>query len=357
LKPVTGQTQSRTALSSEAAGPLKPAEDGKAAEPEPGRKGGITERKQEGGGRPGAQKQALSRPVPPARSSPLRGYLLVALAAVLWGTLGIFARLLYRLGYEPQVVVFFRASIAFAGFFFWVLLEDRRLFRITLRDIPFFALYGFVSITLFYTVYFYTLKITPVAVATILLYTAPIFVNLLAWIFLGERLTPGKLRALALAVLGIFFIIQTPAGSGWGFNWLSLAGGLASAITYGLYSIFGKKALVRYDPMTILVYTLGFGSLFLGLLLGPQRLVSLHLTPESWRLLLAVGVIPTLLSFWAYTRGLQLVEAGRASIVATLEPVAATVFAIIFLGEGLSVWQVIGGLLVIGGAVSAQSQG
>lgn len=286
----------------------------------------------------------------------LKGYLLVALAAVLWGTLGIFARYLYRLGYEPQVVVFFRAAIAFGGFLIWVLLLDKGLFRVAAADLPFFALYGFVSISLFYTVYFFTLKITPVTVATILLYTAPIFVNLMAWAFLGERMTAGKLQALALAVLGVFLIIRTPAGNPWRFNWLSLAGGLASAVTYGLYSIFGKKALVRYHPMTILVYTLGFGSLFLAMFLGPSRLLTLHLAPQGWGLLVGVGTVPTLLSFWAYTRALQLVEAGRASIVATLEPVAATVFAMIFLGEGLSHWQVLGGMLVIGGALLAQGK-
>ncbi len=284
---------------------------------------------------------------------PLQAYGMIVFAATMWGSLGVMTKMLYALGLDPWSLTFYRTSMGFIAFATLVLTTSRSSLKVRREDLLFLAVYGLVSTSAFHTLYLYTISITSVAVAAVLLYTAPGFSAIMARFVFGEPLNSSKVVALLLAFAGCILVsgieTGTPAATP-----LGIATGLGSALTYASFGIMGKRARQHYDPWTVNFYCMGFATIFLipllavpGSSMGPYPL-------EAWLLLIVVAVGPTMLSRLLYVSAVKHVEASRAAIAATIEPASAGVFALIFLGELLSPIQIVGGILVLAGAILAQ---
>lgn len=289
------------------------------------------------------------------------GVALVAAAAVLWGSIGVAVRAIDAAGVGAVEASAWRAGIAFLGLLASALLTGRVPLRVRRQDLGLFAVYGFTSVALFFVLYFSAIRHTSVATAAILLYTAPIWVALLARLTLGEALSRSRLAALVLAVCGCGLAVRLYDPGALRLNLPGILLGLGSGLTYGLYSIFGKLALRRYEPGTALLYALGFGTLFLvalGLLAGvpPAHFAPRHVLKAGGAILyLALGA--TLVPHWLYIAGLRSLEASRASVVATLEPVVAAVLGYALLGERLDAPQLLGGVFVLASIRLVQADG
>lgn len=282
------------------------------------------------------------------------GYLLAAVAAVLWATLGILGKFLYRYGADPLTVVTLRAMIAFATLAVVLAVVDRRLLRLRRRDVPFFALYGLVGITVNYACYFYALRWTTVTTAVILLYTYPALVALLAALFLGERLNWMKVLVLGLTFGGCCLVAQGYDPAALRLNLYGVLFSLGASATAAVYSLFGKKALQTYDSWTAVCYAFGFGALFLIILRSPQAILAVNYPWPAWIAILALAWFPTLLAYALFTASMKYIEASQASITATLEPVAASLLAYLLLGEVMEWPQLVGVGLVLGGILGLQ---
>jgi drug/metabolite transporter (DMT)-like permease len=289
----------------------------------------------------------------------LLGYLLVLGAAVLWGSLGIAVRYLDAAGVGAFEASAWRAGLACLGAIVLAHL-GRCSLRISPRDVPLLAAYGLVSIAAFFVVYFTAITLTTVATAAILLYTAPVWVIALSAVLFGEDLSAPKMVALGLAFVGCALVVRAYDAEALMLNLPGVAAGLAAGLTYGLYSIFGKQALRRHDPLVILVYALGFGTVFLfgaGLLAGVPawRFAPPHLATAALPLLY-LALVTTLAAQWLYVSGLARIEAGRASIVATVEPVVAGILGYLFFAEILEGLQLLGGALVLSAVFLVRSR-
>lgn len=286
--------------------------------------------------------------LPPDRSGRERaGYLLILAAAALWGSLGVVGRMAFRAGVTPLEAAFFRAALAFAAALILALITDRQALRIQRSDLSLFALYGLVSIAVFFFVYLFAISRTSVATAAILLYTAPAFVIIISAAAFRESITGMKAVAIALAFAGCVLVVRGYDPQSLRLNLPGVLAGLASGLTYALYSIFGKTALRRYRPVTTLVYALGFGMMFLGAIALPAGAVRWTHSAVGWSTILYLALVTTLLAQWLYLTGLGRVEAGRASLVATLEPVVAALLGYLILNERLEGLQILGGVLVL----------
>jgi DME family drug/metabolite transporter len=283
------------------------------------------------------------------------GFLAVGAAASIWGTLGFFAKILYAEGVSFEALVAVRASVGWAAMLLFVLLTwGVRSRRVTGRDFLFLVPLGLVGIGAFYLLYFFTVRESTVGTAAILLYSSPAFVALLAWIFLKETLGPLRLLALALTFGGIFLVVGGYEPGALEVSLPVLATGLLSGLTYSLYSIFGKPLAGHLEPVIILSYALGFGSVLLVLASLPTFHTLVGLSSSSYALLVMLAVVHTALAFGLYTVGLKRLDAGQAAIVATVEPVVAGAIGVVLLGEELTALKVIGALLVLAGAALAQ---
>jgi drug/metabolite transporter (DMT)-like permease len=106
--------------------------------------------------------------------------------------------------------------------------------------------------------------------------------------------------------------------------------------------------------LTTLTYALGFGTIFLGLAALAAGVLTPSHPARGWAAILYLALVTTLLAQSLYLAGLRQVETGRASLVATVEPVVAAVLGAVLLRERLDVSQIAGGMLVLSAVTIAQ---
>ena len=287
------------------------------------------------------------------------GVLLILLAGIFWGSMGLFVRRLQALGFDPVQITAVRLRLAALGFCLLLLLREPEGFRIRRTDLPLFLGLGLGSVLFFTVCYFTAISIMPLSTAAILLYTSPIWVTLLAALLFREKLSLRRLLALALAFGGCV-LVSGPGGS------LTLCGlliGLGAGLGYGLYSILGTIALRRYRPLTVTAWTFliaGLGSVFLR---SPLTVLTQlqHLPPVTGRLsvvlfFVLMALVTAVIPFLAYTLGLRTVEPSRAAILATVEPLVATLFGVLVFHEPLTLAAALGIALILSAVVLLHSR-
>lgn len=276
------------------------------------------------------------------------GPMLILVAGVFWGSMGIFVRRLGVFGFTSIQIVCIRVVLAALIFSLILLFKEPSGFRISLRDLPLFLGLGLGSVLFFTVCYFTAITMMPLSTAAILLYTSPIWIMLMSILFFHERLTARKITALVLAFGGCVLVSGITGG---GLTLTGLLVGLGSGIGYGLYSILGTVALRRYSPFAVTTWTFLFaavGSLIISL---PADIAAkMAAAPSLAGLLLfclLTALITAVIPFLTYTLGLRSVEASNAGILATIEPMVATLFGIFLFSEPLTFMSGLGILLII----------
>ena len=276
------------------------------------------------------------------------GPALIILAGCFWGSMGIFVRRLGTFGFNSIQIVSIRVTLAALFFCLLLFVKDPSGFWISPRDLPLFFGLGFGSILFFTVCYFSAIAIMPLSTAAILLYTSPIWIMLMSAVFFHEKLNGRKLLALALAFAGCVLVSGI---SGEGITLKGLLLGLGSGIGYGLYSILGTIALRRYSPYTVTTYTFLFAAVGSWLICRPADMLSKFAgaadLPGLVLFCCLTALVTAVIPFLAYTLGLRTVEASRAGILATIEPMVATLIGILFFSEPLTLLSGLGILLIL----------
>ncbi len=275
------------------------------------------------------------------------GPFLIITAGVLWGLMGLFVRNLDSYGITSMQIVALRAVFTALMMAAVTLVYDRKLFKIKIRDCWCFLGTGICSIVFFNFCYFRTITLTSLSAAAVLLYTAPIMVMIMSVFLFKEKLTAAKIIAAAVAFIGCALVTGAADGR-LALNTAGVLTGLGSAFGYALYTIFGEYALKRgYNSITITLYTFVFASvgvLPFANLSDLSGKISANPQVIGWGVVLAFVV--TVLPYLVYTIGLRTVDAGKASVMATVEPVVATLVGVMVFAEPLSVSGIIGIILV-----------
>lgn len=272
------------------------------------------------------------------------GYIYILAAATLWGFLGPFGKMAFQEGVSPLEVAFWRAMLA------WLLFAAQAFYqrrvRVNPRDLPGLALFGFLCVTMFFGSYQIAVEKGGAAMASVLLYTAPAWVFLLSRFFLNEGVNLKKITALGLTLAGVILISRNQqvqamgiAGEG-GIS--AVLFGLLAGFCYSLYYIFGKHFSDKYSASVLFLYILPFGAVcLLPWFSFAQKSVT------AWLALGAIAVFSTFASYHFYYAGLRRIEAGRASIIATAEPVVAALVAWCWWGESFTVYGYFGSVLIL----------
>jgi len=265
-------------------------------------------------------------------------HLQVLLAGGLWGGIGLWSRNLVAGGLTPYSIVLLRnlgGLILLATLFLCI---DQRVFRIRIRHLPYFFGTGIVSVLLFTICYFSCQQLVSLAVSAILLYTAPTFVVILSALLWKDKLTKGKCVALGLAFLGCTFVSGVWGGS-LNVTPRGFLLGLGAGFFYALYSIFGRYALRYYSPFTVTFYTFLFAGVGALCVANPLHVVATISSPPMVFFALGMVVFSTVLPYLLYTKGLSKLDSGKASILASTEPVVAALVGVLAFGEpmGLSI--------------------
>lgn len=279
-----------------------------------------------------------------------RAYLYIVSGAALWGLIGFFVKAIAAQGFTALQIVALRMLAASICVTPIVYHQDKNNFKIALKDLWMFIGTGVISLTFFNYCYFNCIQASSLAVAALLLYTAPVFVMLMSLVLFKERFTITKGIALAATFLGCGLVTGAFSGE----LKLSVAGillGLGSGIGYALYSIFGKFALEKYSSWTITAYTFYFA------FISSAAIADFPHCTAVWSSAtvtgsLGLGFICDVFPYLLYTKGLQYVDAGQASILATVEPVVAALVGIFVFAEPLD-WPKLAGIFLVLGSVAA----
>lgn len=273
---------------------------------------------------------------------------LIILSGVLWGTMGIFVRRLNEMGIHSMEIVAFRAFGTSVAMLIFLSFYNRKLLKIKWKDMWCFCGTGLFSILFFNFCYFKTITLTSLSVAAVLLYTAPMIVMLLSVILFGEKFTVAKAISMLFAFGGCV-LVSGITGSRPQVGLLGFCTGLGAGLGYALYSIFSRFALDRgYHPLSIMIYTFITAGIFV-IPLADFHTLKEAAVHEDGFLLLAIlfTLITTILPYICYTIGLSCVEAGSASIMASVEPVVASLIGIFLFHEKITAAGVSGIALVV----------
>ena len=299
-----------------------------------------------------------TQPATPRIPRGVAGAALVIAAAALWATFGLFAKRLYEADFTALELACIRSLIGWLGIAALALPRPGRL-RISLRDVPFFALYGIAAFALFEFLFLLTLQRTSVAIAASLLYTAPAFVVVLSAMVLRERLPRAHWAALVLVLAGVALVtgaFSTLLAGTVAIGPAVLLSGLGAGLTYGLYTIFSKTASARYaDPIMPVFWMFAFATAAMVVVEPPWD--ALSRPHDAWPALLGLGIVPTLLPYLLYLRALRWLRASTAAMLAAVEPVIAALLAAVFLGETLDATRIAGIALIAAAAALLAREG
>jgi drug/metabolite transporter (DMT)-like permease len=272
----------------------------------------------------------------------MRWNLALAALAVSWGLIAVLAA---EVSVAAAPLAFLRLALAALTLAAVALLSGRlRLLRPG-RHLPALLALGVVQ-AVHWWLFFEAIKRGSVALAVLTFYAAPVFLALLAPLFLPEALSNVALGALVPAGLGIA-LVALAGEDGRTFAWLALACGLGSALSFAVLLIVSKRLLhAEAPPLTVAFWDCLVGTL----VLSPALLFAAPVLPDrpgGWGAVLLLGVVFTGLSTLAYAAILRHVTAQAAGILTFLEPVSAVVLAWILLGESLTPQALLGGALVL----------
>ena len=265
------------------------------------------------------------------KKSARRACAAILAAAALWGVIGIWNRRLMAAGLSPASIVTVRNCGGMVLLGLVLAVRDRSVFRVRREHLKYFFGTGVVSVVLFTACYFSCQKLCSLSVASVLLYTAPSFVAALGLTLVGCAL-----------VCGLFSGQVTVTAAG-------VLLGLGAGFFYALYSIFGRYALAHYDSMTVTMWTFLFAGPASLVLLRPSELAAAFSAPGTWLTAAGLVAVSTAAPYLLYTWGLARVESGRASILASLEPVVASLAGTLLFHEPLSAATLAGIACVLAG--------
>lgn len=276
----------------------------------------------------------------------------VLAAGILWGMMGIYVRRLNSLGFTTIEIVTVRSVMTAILLLVVLFFYKKEMLKIRLKDIWCFLGTGICSIVFFNYCYFKAITMTSLSVAAVLLYTAPAIVMILSAVLFHEKITVVKMIALIATFVGCIFVTGLVGNTGT----LTASGilmGLGAGLGYALYSIFSRFALERgYHSLTISCYTFVFASI--GTLPLADIKVICGACEKDFSMLgfyLVFAMVSTVIPYILYTLGMTALENSKASIIASVEPVTATLLGVIFFHEKMTIQNLIGIVLVLGAIV------
>ncbi len=271
----------------------------------------------------------------------------ILLAGCLWGVIGVFTRNLASFGLTSAGVLIVRSGGCAVLFSLWALVKDPRLFRVRLRDLWLFFCFGVLSTFFFTFCYYRSIELGSLSAACTLMYSAPVFVMIISLFAFGEKFSRRKLIALVCAVVGCTLVSGVLEGD----SRLSTAGvvyGLLAGVGYACYSVCIKALSNRgCDTLTINVYgwilCTATGIVVWGLSPAAPSFTNGASVALTVGLIVVSGFLPALF----YSLGLKGEEAGRGAVMASVEPVVASLAGFVVFGEAPTALGVAGVVLVL----------
>lgn len=251
---------------------------------------------------------------------------------------------------SPVNLAILRLFLASIIFLCLVLFQRKRFSSFHKKDTLTLFLLGFVGISVYHLSLNYGEQFVSAGAASLIIATIPIFVVILAKIFLAEKIDLRIILGIIIAMAGVAVI------SLWGNPHTEikidyLSGALAvvlAAFVGAIYTIAGKKMLTRYNPLSLTAYAFLIGNLGLIFFLSPSFFEEvLELSFITWASVLFLAFFPTVIAYSLWYAALEVKQASEISVYLYVTPVIATLLGTVFLQEQLTFFYILGGALVL----------
>ena len=190
-------------------------------------------------------------------------FMLPIIAGICWGCCGVFVRALDEAGFNNITITFSRVIIVVILFGLFLMVYDRRLFHIELRQIPLIALLGISGQFLFNICYNTAILKLSLSLATILLCTAPVFVIIFGAILFHEKITPVRVICMISVLAGCVLLSGIVESGGLMWSVFGLAMGVGTAICNAVSTMATNEAsdIRKIHPLTVQFYAALFALL------------------------------------------------------------------------------------------------
>lgn len=276
------------------------------------------------------------------------GIILIFLAGACFGFLGIFGKYFYSLGFDTGEILTVRfviASFVLCFYFcYHYLVNKKNYFYTSKRQFIISSLLGILGYAFFSSLLFISFKYLSVSLAVMLLFTFPVFVFIGSVFFYKEKVTSVKILSLVLALSGLLllFTVEVKVDSIHGVLYA-----LGSAVFYAIYILVSDKFQKNIHPLTSSYYVISASALTLLIINKPDFHHIFQADTKSLFMFVGLGIIGTVFPLTLFLAGLQRVSGIKASVLGTVEPILASIYALIFFNESLSAMQIVGIVLVL----------
>jgi drug/metabolite transporter (DMT)-like permease len=279
-----------------------------------------------------------------------RAYALLVLAVCLWASSGTISTLAMDQGVSVLELTTFGFIFGSGVFLILVVIFDRKALRVDRRDIPAFVVFSILAGLLMNLAFFGAINETTVAVAVILNFTYPSMVTIASVFMFKEKLSKPKMVALPLTFVGCVLVAGAPLiEEGISIGWIAVILGLLSAIGSATYYLWGKKLEQSHSTNTVALYLFGLTAIMLVIIANPISLAHSSITMEAYLLIFLMAILPGIVGFYSSLVALKHIEASKASIISSIEPMIAVGIAYVVIAEGVTALQLVGVLVTVMG--------
>jgi drug/metabolite transporter (DMT)-like permease len=296
---------------------------------------------------------------------PSVGYALTLAAAALFAVNGTISTLALQAGVPATRLTALRCTGAALGLLVVLAIVAPGRLRMTWRELPFLAVFGVVGVALTQYLYYVAIGRMPVGIALVFEMTAPVLIALYVWLVRREKVRSRLWVSLLLSLSGLVLVAEVWQDGG-SLDAIGVGAALVAAVCLATYYLMGERGAVTRDPVTLTCWSFVAAAVFWsvaapwwefdGAVLGGRVPISLGSAQlPLWVLVAWIVVLGAVVPFWLSIAALRHLAPTTAGLVATVEPVFASIVAWLWLDQVLSGWQIGGGVVVLTGIVLAQT--
>ena len=296
---------------------------------------------------------------------PAVGYALTLASAGFFAVNGTVSTLALQAGIPATRLTALRCTGAAVCLLAVLAVVAPRRLRVTWREVPFLAVFGVVGVALTQFLYYVAIGRMPVGIALVFEMTAPVFIALYVWLVRREKVRSRLWLALVFSLSGLVLVAEIWQDGG-SLDPVGVGAALIAALCLAAYYLLGERGTVTRDPVALTCWSFVAAALFWAAaapwwqfdagVLAERVPVSVgSLTAPLWVLVTWIVVLGAIVPFWLSIAALRHLPPTAAGLVATAEPVFASIVAWLWVEQVLSGWQVAGGVVVLTGIVLAQT--
>ena len=290
-------------------------------------------------------------------SKKANGIILVVIASVLWGTMGVSSRELSAVGYSSYDISFLRCLLAGIIYYLYLFKTNRNLLKIDLKGFIVCFIYGSVAFTASFISYSISVERIPIAVATVLMFMSPIWVSIFGAIVFKEKITLKNVVIIVICLFGCILTAGLLSVAGGNLDPIGVIAGMINGIGVALQIMIPRYFKNEYKVDTMLVYGFLGGAVSLGFITNFQIIFSSIVSDKSTSIILhilMIGILCTMIANTAYVKSSAYIGTSMASILSSLQTVVGVIVGYLVFAETMTVLQIFGAFIIVVGSLATE---